>query len=215
MRCRRVWSCLRDTPNSRAQAGRRLAFGHPTQQQHQRGRSLPRLFEDRPRQQRVVAIAGPAAVGWEMPLCTEQAPLGTATVGACEPLRMQVTLQPDQADADRPAVRQSESRSCVYDITLRTVATHEPRYLLSCCSGSNRVVNRYLSPTEQQHYIYLGGDSALSRAQAFFDTHHVQSAYIFFARDWQRRQENAIRSHFELYPIQSFPGVHLMQIFRK
>ena len=89
------------------------------------------------------------------------------------------------------------------------------RYLLSCCSGSHRVVNRYLSPTEQQHYIYLGGDSALSRAQAFFDTHHVQSAYIFFARDWQRRQENAIRSHFELYPIQSFPGVRLMQIFRK
>ena len=89
------------------------------------------------------------------------------------------------------------------------------RYLLSCCLGSNRVVNRYLSPTEQQHYIYLGGDSALSRAQAFFDTHHVQSAYIFFARDWQRRQENAIRSHFELYPIQSFPGVRLMQIFRK
>jgi hypothetical protein len=34
-----------------------------------------------------------------MPLVTEQAPLNTAALGAFEPLRMQVALQPKQADA--------------------------------------------------------------------------------------------------------------------
>jgi hypothetical protein len=33
-----------------------------------------------------------------MSLCPEQAPLGAAAAGACEPLRMPVALEPDQAD---------------------------------------------------------------------------------------------------------------------
>jgi hypothetical protein len=80
------------------EARRGLALGNPAQQQHQGGRALPSLVEDRARQQRIVAIASPTAVGWELPLGTEQAPLGATTAGACEPIRMQVALQPDQAD---------------------------------------------------------------------------------------------------------------------
>jgi hypothetical protein len=33
-----------------------------------------------------------------MPLCTEQPPLGAAAAGACKSLRMQVALEPDQAE---------------------------------------------------------------------------------------------------------------------
>jgi hypothetical protein len=41
----------------------RFALGDLTQQQHQRGWLLPRLLACT-RQQRVVAIASPAAIGW-------------------------------------------------------------------------------------------------------------------------------------------------------
>jgi len=80
------------------EAGGRLALGNPTQQQHPRGRSWPRLGQDRPRQQRIVAIAGLTAVGGEISLFAEQAPLGAAAAGACEPSRMQVALEPGQTD---------------------------------------------------------------------------------------------------------------------
>jgi hypothetical protein len=39
------------------------------------------------------------AVGQDMPLCTEQAPLGAAAAGAEEPVRLQVALQLNQAEA--------------------------------------------------------------------------------------------------------------------
>lgn len=52
-----------------------------------------------PRQERVIAIAGSTAVGWVMPLCTEQAPFGAVAAGACESVRVQVALHPYQADA--------------------------------------------------------------------------------------------------------------------
>jgi hypothetical protein len=53
------------------QAGRGLAFGHTTKQKYKCGRSLPRLCEDRPRQQGIVAVAGPTTVGWKVALRTE------------------------------------------------------------------------------------------------------------------------------------------------
>jgi hypothetical protein len=55
--------------------------------------ALPRLREDGTRQQRVIAIAGPTAVGWEMPLWTEQAPLGVPTMWACQPIRVEGTFE--------------------------------------------------------------------------------------------------------------------------
>jgi hypothetical protein len=91
MRCHRVCSGLRDTSNSR-QVGRPLALSDSTQQQHQRGRSLPCLFEDRARQQCVIDLASPTAVGGKMSLRTESSPLDAAAAGTCEPLRIQVTL---------------------------------------------------------------------------------------------------------------------------
>jgi hypothetical protein len=90
-------------------------------------------------------------------------------------------------------------------------------YLLSCCaaSGVRRVVDRYLSPTERKRHIFLGGRNVISQAQAFFDTHDVRSAYIFFNRDWRQRRENVIRAHYELREVQMFAGVRLMQISQK
>ena len=89
---------------------------------------MPSFLEDGACQQRVIAIAGPTVVGWEMSLCTEQARVGRAAAGAFEPLRMQVVLQlqSDHADAIIQKFRLSESHSYVYATTLRTVATHEP-----------------------------------------------------------------------------------------
>jgi hypothetical protein len=60
--------------------------------------ALPRLVDDRARPPRIVALARPTAVGGELPLGTEQVPRGAATAGACEPIRLPVALQPDQAD---------------------------------------------------------------------------------------------------------------------
>ena len=60
---------------------------------------MPSCFEDRIRQQRVVAIAGPTMVGWAMPVVMEQAPLGATTTGTFEPTRMQMAFQPEQTDA--------------------------------------------------------------------------------------------------------------------
>jgi hypothetical protein len=81
------------------EAGRGRALGHPAQQQH-KGRSvLPGFREDRPGQQGVVALAGPTAVSQRVLLCTEQLPCMATTVRACQSLGMEVTLQPEGADA--------------------------------------------------------------------------------------------------------------------
>jgi hypothetical protein len=90
--------CRASHQSGRWRSGELGCAGDPAQQQHQRGRPLPRLFEDRARQQRVVAIARPTAVGREMALSTEQTPRSAAAAGACESLRRQVALEPDQAE---------------------------------------------------------------------------------------------------------------------
>jgi hypothetical protein len=77
----------------------RRALGAPAPPHHPGGRSWPRLFDDRPRQPRVVASAGPPARGRARPVCPAQAPVGAAAAGAEEPARRQVALQPDAAAA--------------------------------------------------------------------------------------------------------------------
>jgi hypothetical protein len=58
-------------PQLACQAGRRLALSNATQQQHQGSRMLTGLLEDGIRQQGVVAIADPTALGRKVALCTE------------------------------------------------------------------------------------------------------------------------------------------------
>ena len=81
------------------QACRRFALGKAAQQQYQRRRPLSGLFEDGAGEQRIVPLTAPTAVCGKVPLLTEETPFGAATVGAGEPSRMQVTFEPDQADA--------------------------------------------------------------------------------------------------------------------
>jgi hypothetical protein len=81
------------------EARRGFALGHPAEQQHKGRWALPGFLEDGPGQQGVVAIAAPTAVGRKVALCTEQAPLGMPTARACQPVRVQVTFQPESADA--------------------------------------------------------------------------------------------------------------------
>ena len=50
-------------------------------------------------QERIIAVTGPATVGREGALWPEEAALGAMTMRAGKPLRVQVTLQPDEADA--------------------------------------------------------------------------------------------------------------------
>ena len=85
--------CARQ-PQLAREASCRLALGNPTQQQHQGGRALPGLGKNGPGQQRVVPIAGPTAEGWEMPLLTEQAPLGVPAVRTARPIWMEMALEP-------------------------------------------------------------------------------------------------------------------------
>jgi hypothetical protein len=51
------------------------------------------------RQQGIVAITGPTAVCRKIPLGTEHAPFGVPTVGAYEPTWVEVTFQPNRANA--------------------------------------------------------------------------------------------------------------------
>ena len=81
------------------EARRGLAFGHAAQQEHQGGRALPGFREGRPGQRGIVALAGPAAVGRKVALVTEQAPFGAATAWAYQPVRVEIALQPEDADA--------------------------------------------------------------------------------------------------------------------
>ena len=68
-RWRKVWSCLRDRPNSRAKRAGGFAFGNATQQEYQGGWALTGLFKDGVGQQGIVAITHAATVGWKVALC--------------------------------------------------------------------------------------------------------------------------------------------------
>ena len=81
-------------PQCAREASGRLALGTPTQQQHQGGRALPGLGKHGPRQQRVITIAGPTAVGWKMRLLTEQAPLGLPAVRTGQPIWVTMAFEP-------------------------------------------------------------------------------------------------------------------------
>jgi hypothetical protein len=99
MRCRRVWSCWRDSPNAHA----RRAVGSPV--------AIPRRNSTRvaercwvfantvPDSSVLSPIAGPTAVGRKVTLCAEQTPRSVPTVGAGQPLRVEVTFQPAAAEA--------------------------------------------------------------------------------------------------------------------
>jgi hypothetical protein len=81
------------------QPRRGFAFGDATQQEYERGWPLAAAFKDRAGQQGVVAVTGAAAVGRAGLLYPEKAAIGAATVGTDEALRMQMALQPQQAEA--------------------------------------------------------------------------------------------------------------------
>jgi hypothetical protein len=72
-------------------------LGHAAQQEYQRGRALTGLLKDGVGQERLVAITHAATVGREVALRPEKSALGAMTVRACKAIRMQVTLQPDEA----------------------------------------------------------------------------------------------------------------------
>jgi hypothetical protein len=60
---------------------------------------LPSVREDRTREPRVIAVASPTAGGGKMPLGAEQAALGGPTVWAGQPIRVEVTFEPKEANA--------------------------------------------------------------------------------------------------------------------
>jgi hypothetical protein len=113
------------------QAGRRLALGNAAQAPHQGRRSLPGLGKESAGEHRVVTLAGPTAVGREMPLRTAQAPRGAAAPGACEPLRRQVALEPPGADAVVQEFGAGAISPVTDDTIWRTVTTHEPTQKLT------------------------------------------------------------------------------------
>src|SRR5215831_14040932 len=75
-----------------------LALGDAAQQQHQGRWALLGFREDGPRQQSVIALAGPTAVSGEMALVTEQPPCCAPAVRARQPVRVEVAFQPEDAD---------------------------------------------------------------------------------------------------------------------
>jgi hypothetical protein len=112
------------------EASRGLTLGNTAEQQHQCRRSLPRLLEDAPREQGIVALTGPTAVCRKMPLGTEQAPFGVPTMGAYEPTRVEVAFQPDRANAVIQKLGNWEVYpACRHDTIFSTVPTHEPHFL--------------------------------------------------------------------------------------
>lgn len=96
-------------------------------------------------------------------------------------------------------------------------ATGESSELLSVspAGGVRDVVNRYLSPAEQQRHTPLGGGKTVDRVRHFFETHDVPYVYILFARDWQQRREVAVRNVFAVQSEQTFTGVKLLKIARQ
>jgi hypothetical protein len=71
-------------PSLACQASRGFALGHAAQQQHQGGWSLAAFREDGPRQQGVVALAGPTTVSRKVALRTEQPSRRTSTARAVQ-----------------------------------------------------------------------------------------------------------------------------------
>jgi hypothetical protein len=106
-------------PQLARQASRRLALGHATQQEHQRGRSLSGVREGRTGQQGIVAVAAPTTVCRELPLFAEQAPLHAPTARACHAARVQVALQPPCANT---VVEQFGHREVDHASTLSPIA---------------------------------------------------------------------------------------------
>ncbi len=94
------------------QASGRFTLADAAQQEHQRGRALPRAFKGGATQQGIVAITYPTAVGVIVALCPEAAAVGTATVRTDEAVRVEVPLQPEQAQA---IVKQIRNRKVNHD----------------------------------------------------------------------------------------------------
>jgi hypothetical protein len=74
---------------------------------------------------RIVAITIAAAVGREMLLLAKQAAIGASTLRAGEAIRMEVTLQPDHANA---RIKHVGDRKVYHTaiIPRGTLATHKP-----------------------------------------------------------------------------------------
>jgi hypothetical protein len=86
-------------PQCPRQTRRGLALGDAAQQQDQGGGALPGFREDCPGQQGVIPLTGPTPVRRKVALGAEPAPRRIPTPRAYQPLRVEVTFQPDEADA--------------------------------------------------------------------------------------------------------------------
>src|SRR5262245_1940571 len=102
------------------QAGARLAFGDATQQEHESCWPLPGFGEGGVGQQRVIAVAGPAAIARKRLSAYKEPSLGTAAVRTHEPVRVNVLLQPGQATG---IVEQVSDRKVNHGISLPRCAS--------------------------------------------------------------------------------------------
>ena len=96
-------------------------------------------------------------------------------------------------------------------------AAPRPSHLLSYspAGGTQDVINRYLTPSEQAQYTRLPKRDIVDHMQHFFQTHGRESAYLLLVRDWHQKRENAVRQAFSLLDEQVFPGVRLIKISPK
>ena len=58
----------------------------------------PSLFEDGSRQQDIVALTDPTALGRKVALIADRAPFGLPTVWPCQPLQVEMAFQPEGAE---------------------------------------------------------------------------------------------------------------------
>jgi hypothetical protein len=76
-----------------------FTFGDATEQEHQRRRALTGLFKDGVGEERIIAVTRAATIGRKVALRPEESALRAMTIRAGQSSRMQVMLQPDEADA--------------------------------------------------------------------------------------------------------------------
>ncbi len=71
-----------------------FAFGNSAQQQYDRRRPLPGLFEHTAGQDRIGALASATAIGWKVTVSTEQPAVAAVTPWARQVCRMEMLLKP-------------------------------------------------------------------------------------------------------------------------
>ena len=91
-------------------------LGNATEQEHQRGWPLPRLFEYGPRQPRVVAMTGATAIGGKVPWLAKEPACWACAVRTAHAIGVRVAFQPQGADA---LIQQCSDREVNYELMVR------------------------------------------------------------------------------------------------